>query len=50
MDVSIIIVNYNTLGLTSDCIESIVDKTSDLEYEIMHRRIAVKPFFHRIRA
>ena len=31
MDVSIIIVNYNTLGLTSDCIESIVDKTSDLE-------------------
>ena len=35
MDVSIIIVNYNTLGLTSDCIESIVDKTSDLEYEII---------------
>lgn len=35
MDVSIIIVNYNTLGLTSDCIESVVDKTSDLEYEII---------------
>ena len=35
MDVSIIIVNYNTLGLTSDCIESIVDKTSGLEYEII---------------
>ena len=35
MDVSIIIVNYNTLGLTSDCIESIVDKTSDLEYDII---------------
>ena len=35
MDVSIIIVNYNTLGLTSDCIESIVDKSSDLEYDII---------------
>ncbi len=28
MDVSIIIVNYNTLGLTSDCIESIVEKNN----------------------
>ncbi|BBL01166.1 glycosyl transferase [Alistipes onderdonkii subsp. vulgaris] len=35
MDVSIIVVNYNTLGLTSDCIDSIADKTSGLEYEII---------------
>lgn len=35
MDVSIIIVNYNTLGLTSDCIDSIADKTLGLEYEII---------------
>lgn len=35
MDVSVIIVNYNTLGLTSDCIESIIAQTSTVEYEII---------------
>lgn len=35
MDVSIIIVNYNTQGLTSDCIESIIAETSDIGYEII---------------
>lgn len=35
MDVSIIIVNYNTKQLTTDCIQSIVDNTSDIEYEII---------------
>lgn len=35
MDVSIIIVNYNTNQLTSNCISSIVEKTKDIEYEII---------------
>ena len=35
MEVSIIIVNYNTQRLTSDCIESIIAKTSDIGYEII---------------
>lgn len=35
MDVSIIIVNYNTLRLTSDCIESIVAETSNVDFEII---------------
>mgnify|MGYP001540893004 CR=1 FL=1 len=35
MDVSVIIVNYNTQGLTSDCIESIIAQTSAVEYEII---------------
>lgn len=35
MDVSIIIVNYNTLQLTQNCIESIVEKTTGIEYEII---------------
>lgn len=35
MDVSVIIVNYNTKQLTSNCIQSIVDKTSGIEYEII---------------
>lgn len=35
MDVSIILVNYNTKQLTSDCIQSIVEKTSDIDYEII---------------
>ena len=35
MDVSIIIVNYNTKVLTSDCIRSIVDKVTDVDYEII---------------
>lgn len=35
LNVSIIIVNYNTYQLTSDCIESIIDLTKDLRYEII---------------
>ena len=35
MDVSIIIVNYNTYVLTSNCIQSIIDKTIDITYEII---------------
>lgn len=35
MDVSIIIVNYNTKDLLKDCIESILLQTIDIEYEII---------------
>ncbi|WP_293722862.1 glycosyltransferase family 2 protein [uncultured Cetobacterium sp.] len=35
MQVSIIIVNYNTLKLTKNTIESILEKTSKIEYEII---------------
>ncbi len=35
MDVSIIIVNYNTKKITSECIDSIVEKTVGLDYEII---------------
>ena len=35
MDVSVIIVNYNTKNLTSDCIQSVIDKTSGVDYEII---------------
>lgn len=35
MDLSFIIVNYNTLELTSNCIASIIEKTKDLNYEII---------------
>lgn len=35
MDVSIIIVNYNTLKLTKNTIDSVVEKTKDLKYEII---------------
>lgn len=35
MDVSVIIVNYNTCDLTSACIQSIIDHTNDLSYEII---------------
>ncbi|QAT41045.1 glycosyltransferase family 2 protein [Clostridium sp. JN-9] len=35
MDVSIIIVNYNTKDLLRDCIKSIKETTKDLEYEII---------------
>lgn len=34
-DVSIIIVNYNTSELTAKCIDSIIEKTADIEYEII---------------
>lgn len=35
MDVSIILVNYNTAKLLSACISSIIDKTNDINYEII---------------
>ncbi len=35
MDVSIIIVNYNTEKLIMDCIKSIYDNTKNIEYEII---------------
>src|SRR4051812_12404319 len=35
MQVSIIIVNYNTFELTSDCIRSVIAFTIGLEYEII---------------
>ena len=34
-EVSIIIVNYNTFEYTSNCIASVIDKTKDLNYEII---------------
>lgn len=34
-DVSIIIVNYNTLKMTTECVDSIVCKTTGLSYEIL---------------
>lgn len=35
MDVSIIIINYNTLELTKNTINSVVEKTKDINYEII---------------
>lgn len=35
MDVSIIIVNYNTAGILRDCLESIQKQTSGLDYEVI---------------
>ena len=35
MDVSIVIVSYNTLSILRDCITSIKDKTRDVDYEII---------------
>ena len=35
MDVSIVIVNYNTFQMTNDCIDSIIKNTKDIEYEII---------------
>lgn len=35
MDVSVVIINYNTFHLTSVCIESIIEKTEDISYEII---------------
>ncbi|MEY4113554.1 MAG: hypothetical protein RLZ76_247 [Bacteroidota bacterium] len=35
MDLSIVIVNYNTLELTSNCIRSIYEHTNDLKFEII---------------
>ncbi|MCS3871094.1 GT2 family glycosyltransferase [Chryseobacterium ginsenosidimutans] len=35
MQVSIILVNYNTKVITNNCIDSIISKTRDIEYEII---------------
>lgn len=35
MDVSVIIVNYKTSALISDCVRSILEKTKDLKYEVI---------------
>lgn len=35
MDVSVIIVNYNTKKLTKNCIDSIFEHTSDIEFEVI---------------
>ena len=35
MDISIIIVNYNTKELTKNCIDSIYEKTKDIEFEVI---------------
>lgn len=35
MDVSIIIVNYNTLNMTKEAIDSIIEKTQEISYEII---------------
>lgn len=35
IDVSIIIINYNTFKLTSDCLRSVIAQTSDVSYEII---------------
>lgn len=35
MDLSIVIVNYNTLELTSNCIRSIYEHTMDLKFEVI---------------
>ncbi len=35
MDVSVIIVNYNTCQMTSECIDSIFEKTSGIKFEVI---------------
>ncbi len=35
MDVSIIIINYNTFQLTCNCISSVIEKTTSINYEII---------------
>ena len=35
MQVSIVIINYNTFTLTSNCIRSVIECTHDIEYEII---------------
>lgn len=35
MDVSIIIINYNTLQVTKNCIDSVIKFTKDINYEIL---------------
>ncbi len=35
MDVSIIIVNYNTCRMTAECIDSVFEKTHGIDFEII---------------
>lgn len=35
MDVSVIIINYNTRQMTSECVDSVIEHTKGLEYEII---------------
>lgn len=35
LDVSVIIINYNTLKMTDECICSVIEKTSGISYEII---------------
>lgn len=35
MDVSVIIVNYNTLDLTRNCLKSIYEQTKDINFEVI---------------
>ena len=35
MDVSIIIINYNTCSITKQCIDSIFEKTKDIKFEVI---------------
>lgn len=35
MDVSVIIINYNTRKMTSECIDSVIEHTSGIDYEIV---------------
>lgn len=35
MDVSVIIINYNTKQMTSECIDSVIANTNSIEYEIV---------------
>ena len=35
VDVSIVILNYNTIALTTDCINSLIEYTKSVHYEII---------------
>lgn len=35
MDISIVIINYNTLQITQDCLDSIFKQTKDVEFEVI---------------
>ena len=35
MDISVIIVNYNTAQITKQCLDSIFEQTHDVEFEVI---------------
>jgi hypothetical protein len=57
MDVSVIIVNYNTKELLQHCIQSVIEKTHDIHYEIIvvdnasidGRSEMAESFFHMVK-